>query len=298
MGRRTGWKVRSCSRSTRCSAWGSSSLADLALTLIMAVWGSSFAILRSLLGDGAASPLALVAVRMTIASGLLLGIMAASSRGRGQLRSLRGDLLRDGVFVGVLLGIGFLLQTEGLQRTTASRSGFLTGTLVVLVPLIELAVFRKRPALPATAGVLLAFVGITVLSAPWSNASHTTRAGDALTLGCALVFAAHVVALGRVAAKHPVSSMLLLQLATTGVLAALAGPMVEAQHFSGTPRLWLALLYLALFPTLLAFGVQTWAQRVLPPVRVALILSLEPVFAAIWAALFIGERLTVSELTG
>jgi len=168
----------------------------------------------------------------------------------------------------------------------------------VLVPLIELAVFRKRPALPATAGVLLAFVGITVLSAPWSNASHTTRAGDALTLGCALVFAAHVVALGRVAPKHPVSSMLLLQLATTGVLAALAGPMVEVQHFSGTPRLWLAVLYLALFPTLLAFGVQTWAQRILPPVRVALILSLEPVFAAIWAALFIGERLTVSELTG
>jgi drug/metabolite transporter (DMT)-like permease len=191
-----------------------------------------------------------------------------------------------------------LLQIEGLQRTTASRSGFLTGTLVVLVPLIELAIFRKRPALPATVGVMLAFVGITVLSAPWSNASHTTWAGDALTLGCALVFAAHVVALGRVAAKHPVSSMLLLQLATTGVLAALAGPMVEAQHLSGTPHLWLALLYLALFPTLLAFGVQTWAQRVLPPVRVALILSLEPVFAALWAALFIGERLTVSELTG
>src|SRR6266404_1859222 len=191
MGRRSGWKEPSCSRSTRCSAWGSSSLADLALTFITAVWGSSFSIVRSLFGDGVASPLALVAVRM---------------------------------------GVGFLLQIEGLQRTTASRSGFLTGTLVVLVPLIELALFRKRPALPATFGVLLAFVGMTVLSAPWSNASHTTWAGDALTLGCALVFAAHVVALGRVAAKHPVSSMLLLQLATTGVLAALAGPMVEAQH--------------------------------------------------------------------
>ena len=140
-------------------------------------------------------------------------------------------MVRAGTFVGTLMGVGFLLQIEGLQRTTASRSGFLTGTLVVLVPLIELAIFRKRPALPATVGVMLAFVGITVLSAPWSNASHTTWAGDALTLGCALVFAAHVVALGRVAAKHPVSSMLLLQLATTGVLAALAGPMVEAQHF-------------------------------------------------------------------
>jgi drug/metabolite transporter (DMT)-like permease len=273
-------------------------LADLALTFITAVWGSSFSIVRSLFGDGVASPLALVAVRMAVASALLLGFMAATPKGRAQLRSLHGEVVRAGTLVGALMGVGFLLQIEGLQRTTASRSGFLTGTLVVLVPLIELAVFRKRPALPATVGVLLAFVGITVLSAPWSNASHSTWAGDALTLGCALVFAAHLLALGRVAPKHPVSSMLLLQLATTGVLAALAGPMAETQHFSGTPRLWLALLYLALFPTLLAFGVQTWAQRILPPVRVALILALEPVFAALWAALFIGERLTVSELTG
>src|SRR5712671_6392222 len=103
MGRRTGWKERSCSRSTRCSAWGSSSLADLALTLIMAVWGSSFAILRGLLGDSAASPLALVSVRMALASAVLLGFLAATPGGRAQLRGIRGDLLRDGVLVGALL---------------------------------------------------------------------------------------------------------------------------------------------------------------------------------------------------
>jgi drug/metabolite transporter (DMT)-like permease len=206
--------------------------------------------------------------------------------------------LRDGVFVGALLGIGFVMQIEGLQRTTASRSGFLTGTLVVLVPLIELAVFRKRPALPAAIGVLLAFVGMTVLSAPWSNTSSATAVGDALTLACALVFAAQIVALGRIAPRHPVLPLLFLQLATIGALAALAGPVVDAQQFSGTPRLWLALLYLAVFATLLAFGIQTWAQKILPPVRVALISALEPVFAALWAALLIGERLTLRELTG
>jgi len=73
---------------------------------------------------------------------------------------------------------------------------------------------------------------------------------------------------------------------------------VDAQQFSATPRLWLALLYLAVFATLLAFGVQTWAQKILPPVRVALISALEPVFAALWAALLIGERLTLRELMG
>ena len=91
---------------------------------------------------------------------------------------------------------------------------------------------------------------------------------------------------------------MLVQLATTGALAALAGPFVEAQHFSAAPRLWAALLYLAVFATLLAFGIQTWAQKVLPPVRVALISALESVFAALWAAVLIGERLTLHELAG
>jgi drug/metabolite transporter (DMT)-like permease len=266
--------------------------------LIMAVWGSSFAILRALLGNAAASPLLLVAVRMAIASLLLAAFMATSAAGRSQLRGIRGGLLRDGALAGALLGVGFLLQTEGLQRTTASRSGFLTGTLVVLTPLIEFALFRRRPPPPALAGVLLAFVGMAFLSAPWSDASQATALGDGLTLACAVVFAGQIVALGRIAPRHPVLPLVLVQLATTGALAALAGPLVEAQHFSAAPRLWLALVYLAVFATLLAFGVQTWAQRILPPVRIALISSLEPVFAALWAALLIGERLTGQELAG
>ena len=270
-------------------------MADLALVAIMAVWGSSFAILRSLLGAAQATPLALVSVRMAMASLLLLAYLAAFRR--SELRVHR-ELLRDGIFAGALLGVGFVLQSEGLQRTTASRSGFLTGTLVVLTPLIEFALFRKRPPAPALLGVLLAFLGMTALSAPWSDAAQATLLGDWLTLGCALVFAGQIVALGRIAPRHPVLPLLLLQLLTCGAVAALAGPLVEAQHFSAQPRLWMALAYLALFATLFAFGIQTWAQRILPPVRVALISSLEPMFAALWAALFIGERLTTRELAG
>ena len=262
----------------------------------MAVWGSSFAILRALMGGAAATPLALVAVRMGLATLLLLVFLALFRR--GDLRALRGTLLRDGAFCGALLGIGFVLQTEGLSRTTASRSGFLTGMLVVLVPLLEFAFFRKRPAWPALLGVALAFGGMTFLSAPWADASQATLLGDWLTVGCALVFAGHIIALGRVAPRHPVLPMLLLQLAATGALSGLAGPLIEAQHFSNAPRLWLALVYLALFATLLAFGIQTWAQKVVSPVRVALISSLEPVFAALWAAVLIGERLTSREFLG
>ena len=269
-------------------------MADFALMLVMAVWGSSFAILRSLLGSAQASPLSLVAVRMALASSLLTLFLLAARR--QDLRAIGARLLRDGVLAGALLGFGFLLQTEGLARTTASRSGFLTGTLVVLTPLVDFALFRKRPAPPAILGVTLAFCGMTFLSAPWADASQATLLGDALTVGSALLFACHIVALGRLAPRHPVLPLLLLQLGTTCAVAALIGPLIEPQHFSGAPRLWVAMAYLALFATLLAFGVQTWAQKILPPVRVALISSLEPVFAALLAALFIGERLTSREL--
>ena len=262
----------------------------------MAVWGSSFAILRGAMTFAAATPLLLVTVRMGLATGLLLVFLALFRR--GDLRALRGALLRDGLFCGALLGLGFLLQTEGLSRTTASRSGFLTGMLVVLVPLLEFVFFRKRPAPPALLGVLLAFAGLTFLSAPWADASQATLLGDWLTVGCALIFAGHIIALGRLAPRHPVLPMLLLQLATIFVLAGAAGPLIETQHFSNAPRLWLALVYLALFATLLAFGIQTWAQKVISPVRVALISSLEPVFAALWAAVLIGERLTSREVLG
>ena len=135
-------------------------MADLALTLIMAVWGSSFAILRALMGGAAASPMALVSVRMGLASAILLAFMALFRRGGLRMDRAR---LRDGLFCGALLGVGFLLQTEGLQRTTASRSGFLTGMLVVLVPVLEFLFFGKRPALPALLGVLLAFAGMSTL---------------------------------------------------------------------------------------------------------------------------------------
>lgn len=262
----------------------------------MAVWGSSFAILRGLMGGASASPLALVSVRMTLATALLALFMALFRR--DELRAIRGALLRDGALCGALLGLGFLLQTEGLQRTTASRSGFLTGMLVVLVPLLDFALFRKRPALPSLLGVLLAFAGMSTLSAPWSQAAQATLLGDWLTVGCALVFAGHILVLGRVASRHPVLPMLLLQLAVTAALASAAGPLVEEQSFSNAPGLWAALVYLALFATLLAFGIQTWAQKVISPVRVALISSLEPVFAALWAALLIGERMTSRELLG
>ncbi|HXN56828.1 MAG TPA: DMT family transporter [Myxococcales bacterium] len=285
-------------------------MADLALAAVMAIWGSSFAVIRFFLGGtGAprlASPLLMLAARMGLATVSLAGFMAAHAQGRAELRRIfsrrsvleKGSLLRDGVLCGSLLGVGFLLQIEGLQRTTASRSGFLTGLLVVFTPLFELLLFRKRPAPPALAGVLLAFAGMALLAGPTGGVGASTASGDTLTVGCALVFALHIIALGRVTRRHALLPLLLVQLATVWAIAAVAGPLVEAPALASAPRLWLAIAYLALFATLLAFGVQTWAQRKLAPVRVALLSSLEPVFAALWASLLLGEQLAPREKLG
>jgi drug/metabolite transporter (DMT)-like permease len=269
-------------------------MADLALVLLMAVWGSTFAIVRVLVGEGDSpiSPILVVAVRMGIAATLLLVYLAW--RG-ANWRS--PHLLRDGLVCAALLAGGFLLQIEGQHRTTASRSGFLTGLLVVFVPLIEFLFFKKRPSLPQIAGVAIAVVGMAVLS-QGGAAGNAQLLGDLLTFGCAVVFAVHIVVLGRVAPRHEVLPLLLVQIGGTGALAGICGPLVEAQRFRADPRTLAALAYLAVFATLLAFGVQTWAQRKLSSVRFALISALEPVFAALWAALLIGERLSPLELSG
>jgi drug/metabolite transporter (DMT)-like permease len=269
-------------------------MADLALVLLMAVWGSTFAIVRVLVsGDWApVSPVLLVAIRMGVAASLLalwLGM-------RGGLRRTPG-LLRDGAVCAALLAGGFVLQIEGQYRTTASRSGFLTGLLVVFVPLLEYAFFRRKVARAYLAGTALAVLGMAVLSRG-ASAGEARLLGDVLTVGCAVVFALHVVVLGRVAPRHPVLPLLLVQLAGASLLAFALAPALELPRFVRTPATVAALGYLAVFATLVAFGIQTWAQKKLPAVRFALLSALEPVFAALWAALLIGERLSAAELAG
>lgn len=287
-------------------------MADLALVAIMAIWGSSFAVLRFFFGGGGepqlAAPLSLLGARMGIASALLLGWLACGVEGRGHLRALvsrgalaRGSLLRDGLVCGAFLAAGFLLQSEGLQRTTASRSGFFTGLLVVLTPLCELLLFGKRPGPAALSGIVLAFSGMALLAGatgPGGPAQGSTALGDALTVGCALVFSLHILALGRATRRQPVLPLLLVQLVMVAASAALVGPLIERGHLAPDPRLWSAIAYLALFATLLCLGVQTWAQRRVSAVRMALLSSLEPVFAALWAAALLGERLAGREKLG
>jgi drug/metabolite transporter (DMT)-like permease len=192
--------------------------------------------------------------------------------------------VRAGLWCGVALTAGYLLQTVGLQYTSTSNSAFLTGLFVVFTPLLAAGLARRPPGPGALAGVGLATAGLFLLT----GARVTLSAGDALTLGCALFFAAHIVVLGEVADRfHPVH-LNAVQLVVVAVGAALALPVTGVGHV--TAAALAAAAFTGVAASGLAFTLQLFGQRHVGPTGSALLLSLEPVFAGMFGYAA-GERL-------
>lgn len=256
--------------------------AAAALTGVCLVWGAAFTVTKSALDD--VSPVLFLALRFFVATVVLW----AGLRWSGPLR-IQGATVRAGAVAGLALFGGYALQTVGLRYTTPSRSAFFTALFIVIVPLLAAAIHRRRPSLPEGAGVLLAFAGMALLSAPFGK-TETAR-GDLLTIGCAVCYALHILALGHYARRHNVRALAVLQVGFTFLLSLLSFPWIEPVHFVPGWRLWLAVVFTGVLATALAFLVQTWAQRFLSPTRTALIFAMEPVFAWITAFLVLGEQL-------
>lgn len=267
--------------------------AYLLMLFVVAVWGSTFVLIKGALAD--ATPAAFNLVRMTIAF-LVLGVVYH--------RAWRGMRIRHvawGAVVGLCLAAGYQFQTIGLVRTTPSKSAFLTGLVVVLVPLLSsIPGLRppgaRRPRWNAFVGATLGFLGIVLLTAPAAGAGllpdfSSINAGDVLTLGCAVGFAFHCLALSHISPKIGFQPLALLQVGWCAVFMAISLPFIERPHVTWTPRLFVALGIAAVLATAAAFSIQSWAQSILPPTHIALILTLEPVFAWMTSYLVLGERL-------
>lgn len=257
--------------------------AEALLVLVTLIWGSTFVVVKAALSD--ASPLAFIALRFS-AAGLLLLALAGGKVDR--------ENLGPGLVLGIFLGAGYLCQTTGLLYTTASKSAFITGFSVILVPVI--LVFRGsrlRPA--AAAGAALGLAGLYFLVTP-SGLEGVNR-GDVLTLIASVSFAFHIVLVGhyaRLSFLHLVSVQVLL----VGVAALSALPLAGGLAVRWTPRLAVALVITSVLATGFAFAAQSWAQRYTPAAHTALIFALEPVFAAIASRLIVGERLGGKVLLG
>ncbi len=285
--------------------------AYLLMLFVVAVWGSTFVLIKGALAD--ATPAAFNLVRMTLAFAVLAAAYHRSWHG------IRGWQIASGALVGLCLAVGYQFQTTGLARTTPSKSAFITGLVVVLVPLFSSIPGlhppgARRPRWNAFAGAALAFAGIILLTAPAGAAHGPSSAlgsaasllpdlsfintGDLLTLGCAIGFAFHCIALSHISPRIGFRQLALLQVGFCAVFMALSLPFIEHPQIAWTPRLAIALAIAAVLATAAAFSIQSWAQSVLPPTHTALLLTLEPVFAWITSFALMGERLGLRPASG
>ena len=259
--------------------------AEFSLALITAIWGFTFVIVKGALAD--ASPLPFLAVRFMLAGLLLLVILGRGRVGRGTI--LPGSIL------GLFLFGGYLFQTWGLVYTTPSKSAFLTGFSVILVPLIMMLLGQKLG--PATLlGAVLGLAGIYLLVAP--SGMSGVNLGDILTLAGATSFAVHIVLVGRYTKRLSFLHLVPVQILAVGLLASVAMVVFPAQKWHFSARLAVAILVTAVLATGVAFSVQNWAQQYTPPAHTALLFALEPVFAAISSWLVVGERFRGRTLAG
>ena len=261
-------------------------VATAALILVTAVWGLTFVQVKDAVE---LYPLfAFLAVRYAIAG------VALAPPALGRLRGLGRDGLGAGGGLGVLVALGIGLQTAGLERTTVTNTGFITGLYVLFTPLLALALFRTRISRELWLAVGLAIVGLAMLSGiPESSAS-----GDLLVLASTLAQALQIVMVGRYANRYDVFALTFVQVATA---CALFGAVALAIGDLSVPRgttVWAALLVTGLFAVAFALLVQVWAQRRVSATRIAIIFSLEAVFAGVAGYLFAGDRLGAIGLAG
>jgi drug/metabolite transporter (DMT)-like permease len=256
-------------------------VAELALVGVAAVWGLTFTMVQDAIAILPA--FAFLAYRFAGATALVAPVF------RRSLAALPREGWRAAVLMGVFLTAGYLFQTLGLEHTTASDAGFITGLFVVLTPVLGALVLRQRISAAAWAAAAVSAVGLYLLS---GAGGHFSLRGNGLVFLAAVCFAAHILATGRAARRFEVGALLVIQLAVATVVClvlALVNGDLEAPHGA---KVWSALAVTAVFASALGFFVQTYAQQHAPPARTALILASEPAFAGLFGYLLAGDRLS------
>lgn len=245
---------------------------------VTAVWGFSFTVLKSVVGNSV-SALFLVFARFLVATIFLYPLC----RTRFKAMDKKGYI--GGISVGVAIFLGFTLQSFGIEQTTASKAAFITALASISVPVYLFAHKRRLPSFTNGAAILIAMVGMYLLTDP---AGGGFNRGDILVLLCALAFGAQIYVLALVMPGRDPLPLTFLQLATTTVLAGILIPF-EPFRFDISINSIGALLFLGIFATGGALLTQTWAQKKTSPVKIAVILTAEPVFAYMFASVLLDD---------
>jgi drug/metabolite transporter (DMT)-like permease len=277
-------------------------IGESALISITIFWGGTFAIIKLALND--ISPMLFIGIRFSFAALLLIPFI-----GKSLFTSSR-DLIKAGLFLGLLYFIGFATQTAGLYHTTATKSGFITGTFVIFIPLLQLSLERKAPSRGNIIGILLVVIGLILLSSKGltvvdilSELGTNFNIGDFLTLICALFYALYVVYIDIITKKYDYKALLILQVLFTGLagfvltfLFNMTG--VESIRYDFNKTVLFVILYTAVFSSIIATAIQTKYQKTVTPTKAGIIFSLEPIFAALFAFLIIKESISSFAMIG
>jgi drug/metabolite transporter (DMT)-like permease len=293
----------------------SSRLADFALLIVALIWGATFVMVKNAV---ATYPVfSFLALRFTFAALALLPVFLLRRNGRRSSTSRRlvvqpadgirrialplhsrqrvdGGVLAAPLLMGLALFAGYALQTFGLRLTTPAKAGFITGLSVVIVPVVSTLLLHQRLSRGVWLGVGLAAAGLALLSL---RADLSLSAGDLLVLGCAVAFACQILLTGRFAPSWDPLLLTAGQIVVVAVTAGVAALLLERPSVPSASVLFAA-AFTGILATSLAFGIQTVAQRFTSPTRTALVFATEPVFAALFSFLLIGEVLGLRQIAG
>lgn len=266
--------------------------AELAILMISAIWGSSFILMKNLLDH--MPVFSYLSIRFILASFIMLLLFGS------HLKGIDKKTLILGILTGLMLFGGMSLQVFGLQFTTASKSAFITGLNVVLVPVIASVFLKKKPPIPSLIGVILAATGLYFIT---GGSIDSLNLGDLLTLFCAVCFALQIIIIDYSVSKTDVAALAVIQITTAAAACTILWIFTDNPAPNFTGGVVFTILITGIFGTALAFGAQTVAQKYTSPTRTALILTCEPVFAAIFAITIPNnqgstESLTIPLITG
>lgn len=264
--------------------------AEFTLIVVSFIWGATFVVVKAALED--VSPLLFLCIRFTLAFLFLWAMFRRRFSNPGMARSV----WTGGGAAGLLLFAGYALQTVGLRYTTASKSAFLTGLYIVLIPLLSSLVKRSVPGWMEWLGIGLAAGGTALMTS--GGIQVVFNYGDALTIGCAVAFAAHIVVVAHYSRLINYEVLSILQIGGVALFSLVTFGWLESPYITWGPRLFFAFAMTALFATAISFALYTWAQAHTSATRAALFFATEPVFAGMTAWAVSGESWTWRSLAG
>lgn len=252
--------------------------AVIALLFVGFVWGAAFVLMKDAIEQ---QPyMDFLATRFTVAALAMIVL-----RPRISLSFAKGDI-GFGALIGSVLALGYITQTIGLEATTAAMSGFLTGLYVILTPLLAWLVLKQKISLKIALGAILAAVGLGILSGAAESVEF--QIGQLWLIACAVMYAVHILLLGKYGQGRDSYRFAMLQIASVAIVT-WAFALADGYQAPPNASVWFAILFTALLSTVFAFWVQTWAQTILEASRVALLITSEVVFTAI-IAVWVGQE--------